>query len=148
MKKIIVALAAIAMTAGLSVNAQNEQSSQQMQNCPRMECAQQSRDCAFEGLSLTDSQKEQLKALAQKRMSSNKDKKQAQKENRNTEKRAFLADVKTILTPEQYIQFLENSFVNQGKFAKNRKTPQMRHPHGQAARMTPQNCPQTSHANK
>lgn len=120
MKKIITALTAVVMTMGISAQAQNQQQSTQAQDCPRQECKQSSRDCAFNGLNLTDAQKEQLKAAAKKRTDARKDKK-AKKEAIKDEKRAFLAEIKAILTPEQYVQFLENSFVNKGKMMNPRK---------------------------
>lgn len=130
MKKFIVALATVAMTMGFSAQAQTEQKCEQAQKCAQAECRQAPGDCGFESLNLTDAQKEQLKALGKKRMEAKKDKKEARKE----DARAFLADLKTILTPEQYVQFLENSFVNKGKFEKGRKDLRV-HRHGKASRV-------------
>lgn len=79
----------------------------------------------FEGLNLTEAQQEALKALseekkqdmkkqneekANKQRQDRKDRAEAQKNAR----KEYLAKVKAILTPEQYCQFLENSYVNQG----------------------------------
>lgn len=55
----------------------------------------------FDGLNLSDKQKEQIETLRKEspRAMNRKDR---------------LAKIKTILTPEQYQQFLENAFVNGG----------------------------------
>ena len=77
----------------------------------------------FEGLNLTADQQAKLEALKQNcPMKADKQKadKQDKKNDRKADmmakriqgKRDFLAQVKSILTPEQYVQFLENSFVN------------------------------------
>lgn len=121
MKKIITALTAVVLTMGFSAQAQNEQQQNpQMQECSLKEGKQTPRDCAFEGLNLTDAQKEQLKAVAKKHAESKKDK-TAKKEARKEATRTYLAEIKAILTPEQYVQFLENSFVNKGKAMTPRK---------------------------
>lgn len=77
----------------------------------------------FEGLNLTTQQQEQIKALKDeckaqrqaqaKERKDNAQKAKADKANGKREMRAAqLAKIKAILTPEQYVQFLENSFVN------------------------------------
>ena len=135
MKKLIVALAAIAMTAGFSAQAQDEQQCPQMMpSCPPAQCEQAPRDCMFEDLNLTEAQKAQLQALGKKCMDAKKDKKQAKKEACKEDARNFLAEVKTILTPEQYVQFLENSFINKGNFGKGNRGPRMSRPRGHGPR--------------
>jgi hypothetical protein len=76
--------------------------------------------CPFEGIELTDAQKEQLKALnddcaanQQKCNADKQAKKQAKRDARKAAKKEQLAKVKAILTPEQYVTFLENQVVNQ-----------------------------------
>ncbi|MCM1077815.1 MAG: Spy/CpxP family protein refolding chaperone [Bacteroides sp.] len=102
----------------------------------------------FAGLNLTEKQQSELQALkpskcdkqqSQCTSGQNKDKskdmtkeKKAALRKQHAEKRIqnrrdYLAKVKTILTPEQYVQFLENTYVDQapkapaqGKMAKNK----------------------------
>lgn len=100
---------------------------------------------AFEGLNLTDAQKTKLEALRKeckakkeagmKKGNKQKDKKDQltaeQKQQLKAEKKAkkmeakqnFLNGVKSILTPEQYTQFLENNFkmADNGHHAKGMK---------------------------
>lgn len=80
----------------------------------------------FEGLNLTAEQQAQLKAIGEKMRPSKEDmkaakeaKKEAKKENRKKmmeERKAkrseYLAQVKKVLSADQYIKFLENSYVN------------------------------------
>ena len=79
----------------------------------------------FAGISLSDEQKAQLKALGEKNKAERKEKAQqaAEKrqandsikhEKRNAERKAFLTDVKGILTADQYVTFLENFYLNAG----------------------------------
>lgn len=132
MKKSILSLAILfASVAGFSASAQTA-----TPQCPKTktECT---KGCAkkdaprcnpFAGLNLTEKQQSELQALrAEKgaRIAENKAskdaaraEKQAQRkqnmENRLQNRRDYLAKVKNILTPEQYVQFLENSYVDQG----------------------------------
>lgn len=92
----------------------------------------------FEGLNLSSEQQTKLKALQEKRMAERKEKSEkakaskqenvakADKESRQAAREArmakrqeckkqFLADVKSILSPEQYVQFLENNVQFIGK---------------------------------
>lgn len=94
----------------------------------------------FEGLNLTENQKERLAALKEKtradRAAAKKDGKKDGKERsekpapeqreqmkaqKTSDRRAFIAGVKEILTPEQYITFLENNFSAGGKDHKMHK---------------------------
>lgn len=94
----------------------------------------------FEGLNLTENQKERLAALKEKtradRAAAKKDGKkdgkgrsekltpeqrEQMKAQKTSDRRAFLAGVKEILTPEQYITFLENNFSAGGKGHKMHK---------------------------
>ena len=91
----------------------------------------------FEGLNLTDQQKSQLKDLkpgitkekreemkAQDKARKEQAKAQAAEqrkaraEARKQSRHDYLAKVKAILTPEQYVQFLENNFVNKADMKK------------------------------
>lgn len=83
----------------------------------------QNGNCAFENLNLTDEQKTKLqdlntrvrseKEVARAEMKENRAKNDSLKKVARLEKkRGYLNEVKTILTADQYVQFLENSFVN------------------------------------
>ncbi|MCM1356858.1 MAG: hypothetical protein NC212_10690 [Staphylococcus sp.] len=131
MKKTFLSIAVfLAAMTGVSASAQ----SQSPQNCtnPNTTCSQKS--CApkeskcnnpFAGLNLTEQQQSQLKALncpnvkgKQCKQQSSKDERQAQKQQKAQQKQQarkdYLAQVKSILTPEQYVQFLENSYLERG----------------------------------
>lgn len=86
----------------------------------------------FEGLNLTPEQQTRLDALKAECKAAKADikkdaaqkKEQVKKEarqGRNEMKAQMLQKVKAILTPEQYVQFLENAFVNNGN------GPRMKH---------------------
>lgn len=76
----------------------------------------------FEGLSLNDNQKEQLNKLREERKAERNRKMQERKSDKLradstfrarqiAEKRDYLHQIKSILTPEQYVTFLENMVV-------------------------------------
>ncbi|MCM1522394.1 MAG: hypothetical protein NC039_07060 [Muribaculaceae bacterium] len=74
--------------------------------------------CPFDGLNLTAEQQAQLKEISPctKDKTDKKDKKEAREERRKareTARKDYLNKVKAILTPEQYVQFLENNYVQQ-----------------------------------
>ncbi len=77
----------------------------------------------FEGLNLTTEQQNKLKALKENAGKERKDRKEFSKEDRKAaraqadslrraEQLNYLNSIKEILTPEQYVQFLENMVVN------------------------------------
>lgn len=79
--------------------------------------------CPFDGLNLTTKQQESIKALQEQTMKARQEagkQAKADKQKRHDDMRAtkqaarkdYLAKVKAILTPEQYVQFLENNYVN------------------------------------
>lgn len=76
----------------------------------------------FEGINLTEKQQNELKALkdsrkaekAQAKADAQKEKKDM-KAKRQNDRKEYLAKIKGILTPEQYVQFLENSFLSKTK---------------------------------
>lgn len=116
MNKMILSMAIAAITfGGFSASAKEKT---QKEVCPvtgteQTACGQQvNRPCPFDGMNLTDAQKKQLKQLCQNRTADKKAKKEAKREARKQSRREQLAKIKAILTPEQYVQFLENSFVN------------------------------------
>lgn len=123
MKKFIVAMAAMAMTAGFAVKADVcEQPCKDKKQCD-VPCANRPCNaapdceaaCPFDNLNLTDAQKEQFKALRAKKVEACKARKQDKKAARAECRRAALAEIKAILTPEQYVQFLENNFVDKSR---------------------------------
>lgn len=87
----------------------------------KKECKQDGKNhpCPFDNLNLTDKQKEQIKALKAEMKA--KKKAAGQKAEKGGDE--FLAKVKAILTPEQYVQFLENGFKGQrhGDMQKGKK---------------------------
>lgn len=132
MKKTILGLAILALSvANFSASAQkNNKACPQV--CPSAQtcCAEQpcqvKGDCTlFEGINLSDAQKAQLKDLRAKNSQACKANEKARKEEarkdreaakaeRMANKRQYLQDVKSVLTPDQYVLFLENFFVNGG----------------------------------
>lgn len=120
MKKFIVALAAVAMTAGFVAKA-DDNNNRPCQGARQCDVPCENRPCAaadckavcpFDNLNLTDAQKEQLKALRAKKIEARKAQKQDKKAAKAECRRAELAEIKAILTPEQYVQFLENNYVD------------------------------------
>ena len=75
--------------------------------CAKMGDKKCKKDCPFEGLNLTDKQKEQIKGL--------RTEKSLNDSLRNKARADYLQNVKSILTPEQYVQFLENSYMKAGE---------------------------------
>lgn len=132
MKKVLAAIAVMA-GAGFAAQAQepvkcdNKVCPEQAQLCDQQQCApQQCAPCPFDGLNLTEDQKTKIKALGQAKFDARNAKKaekaqakaQAKadrREARNAARREELAKIKEILTPEQYVQFLENSWVDAKK---------------------------------
>lgn len=125
MKKKILGIAIVAMSViALPVMAQAQQKranvGSENTQCVNTFCKKS--DCrAFEGLNLTDAQKEQLKQLGEKRRAAMKECIRQKQRNDSVAraghlaaKKAYLDDVKAVLTPEQYIAFLENHFVSAG----------------------------------
>lgn len=108
----------------------------------------------FEGLTLSDAQKEKLKQLGEKNRTKIMEQAKAKKENakakfaekhrndsieratREADKKAYLKELRSILGDEQYILFLENNYINQQpKFpGKNRKMRAPRAPRKEVKR--------------
>lgn len=98
------------------------------QGCPA--CPRGKQYNPFEGHNLTDKQQNDLKALRESRkadikkeMSDKKADRKAMREQAQKNRKDYLAKIKGILTAEQYVQFLENSYLNNraGVGSNNRK---------------------------
>lgn len=136
MKKIILSAVVAAMTFGSftaaakdNKNKDAKQPAATEQQCPMQRDGKKMQKCPFEGLNLSDAQKEQLKQLQEsrradfaKQKAAKKEAKQAAKSqkmaDRKQARRDHLAKIKAILTPEQYVTFLENNFVDGGRHHK------------------------------
>lgn len=140
MKKVILSIALLSASA-LSVFAQSNTPVNAQQACVATEqCAVNAKagkcNKAFEGLNLTDDQKAKIAALNQGKCTAAKDKpaKEDRKDGSKKEKptkeqmqqklaeraarhqearKAYLVQVKEILSPDQYVMFLENSYTLQ-----------------------------------
>lgn len=133
MKTKALLLAAILFAAGSSVcfaaNDNNKSNDKAKKECQKGQKCDGKQRCQefnpFEGLNLTENQQAKLndlksefckkqenrKAEGQQKMDKNK-KDDKQRPDRRQAKREYLAKVKSILTPDQYVTFLENMTVN------------------------------------
>ncbi len=134
MKKIIVAAALAAgllCTTGVSAKNPNARNlNRQVATCAQTadSCTGQRPDGAprfnpFEGITLTTEQQTAIDNLQNQRRQAREtarrdgrqerdQRQQAARENGQQERRDYLNQIKGILTPEQYVTFLENSFLN------------------------------------
>lgn len=74
-------------------------------------CDKQKAECAatpFDGLNLSDKQKAQIQALREECQKESQAARKQKADDRKARKEAKLAKIKSILTPEQYVKFLEN----------------------------------------
>lgn len=134
-KKVLTLAIAVMSMAGFSAMAQNtgnanctvnkEARCKQGANCEKTAKCKKSK-CdknLFAGMNLTEAQQTQLKQLAEKQRASRSEKMAAAKADkqrndsvrvaeRQAAKKSYLSDVKAVLTPDQYVVFLENFFVN------------------------------------
>lgn len=157
MKKFILSIAILASSA--AVFAQNNNQTSNTSSTPSEQvCANKDKkaDCngkkkchgkkdkdarAFEGINLTETQKTQLTELRTNTKKERKEMKSQQSQQRKASRRAYLEGVKEILTPEQYVIYLENSYsVNshdhkarkQGKATRGDKGGKKAHGHKHA----------------
>lgn len=131
MKKKILGMALIAISLvafnGMAQNPSSDDNTPKKENVRRGDKAgkqsRRERTNPFEGLNLTEAQQTQLaqldsqrKATRQQQAQARKEEKQrkhsARKAQRSSEVKAYLDKVKAIIGPEQYVVFLENSYVN------------------------------------
>ena len=137
-KKVLSAVMLCASLFTLSATAQNPKA--RNQNCPvancnteavcnnPKQCAQPGECCSvlFEGITLTEAQKSKIQDIQKARVEKRKARAAESKETAKTEKRkmreerdaarkadkrAYLDGVKQVLTPEQYVIFLENAYM-------------------------------------
>lgn len=99
-------------------------------NCDLTQCVNTGKNCPFANLNLTDAQKQQIQALNQKYDTQKTELKKDIKTRNDAAKTEYrkqarqmqeqrLADIKKILTPEQYTQYLENSYMSRNHKAKD-----------------------------
>ena len=130
MKKTLLSLAILlASSAGISAFAQAPAQNAKSATTTEAKARKGERKQApnpFEGLNLTDQQKSQLKdimpGISKEKLEKMKAQAEAQRKARTEARkqaiRDYLAKVKAILTPEQYVQFLENNFVDKADMKK------------------------------
>ncbi len=130
-KNLIIVAIAMASTFGMNAVAQNN-SECNKQQCNKEQCDKAGKKCEkggkgheafnpFEGIQLTAEQQTKLDAIqkpcmkkdAKEAKAEKMKQKQAEKANRVAARKNYLESVKTVLTPEQYTQFLENIVLNQ-----------------------------------
>ncbi|MDE6651654.1 MAG: Spy/CpxP family protein refolding chaperone [Paramuribaculum sp.] len=116
-KAIFVAASALILSA-TAVSAQNPKAKGAAKDstCMMKKCDKAKQGpCMFENLNLTDAQKAKIKDLKESQMKARKDRKMEVRNQRDNARKDYLANLKTILTPEQYVQFLENNYISAGK---------------------------------
>lgn len=122
MKKKILSIALVlAGLMGSSAMAQSPSTTQQATQTVAAAPNAKKMANPFEGLNLSEKQQAELKALRegckaerQKIAEKERAEKKEMKEQRKKDTIEYLAKVKEILTPDQYVQFLENAYLNQG----------------------------------
>ena len=118
-KAILVAASALVLSA-TAVSAQNKDKKDA--KCKDAKCEMMNKEqcgakasCLFDNLNLTDAQKAKIKEMKENNAKARKESKDKAISDRKTARKNELAQIKSILTPEQYVQFLENSYLNAGK---------------------------------
>lgn len=131
MKKRILGIALITLSlvsfAGVAQNNNNANTTKQEKVCSKKGDRKdmKARPNPFDGLQLSDAQKTKIQQLDEKRKAERQQMKEDRKEHRKAEankdatarreaQKAYLNEVKSILTPEQYVSFLENSYMQKG----------------------------------
>lgn len=131
MNKKLFATAIVALSAAIATPmfAQNTNVTKDCKATCEQKCEAKKGDKAhnpFEGLNLTAEQQAKLDALKNECMQQKKAAKEAKESDKTARKQQAkdaraqqLAKIKAILTPEQYVTFLENNFLNKdGKMGK------------------------------
>lgn len=108
-RKVLLVTAAAGLLA-LSASAQEPQQNRcHKGKCEQKECIQKKK--AFEGIELTEEQMAKLEKISRKDMK--KECREEKLEARAERCREHLAQIREILTPEQYVKYLENRIVMQ-----------------------------------
>lgn len=123
-KRIFTAAIALAAICGLSASAQKpdcapgspcDESAQQCRKTPgQCDSVCDAPYCeVFAGLNLTDSQKSAIKKLNGDRKAARQKSDKDRRETRRQARRDYFDGVKKVLTPDQYVQFLETIVIEQ-----------------------------------
>lgn len=135
----------------------SQQDCKGIKNCPAKKgcCLQQKNNrmcinaqaCALEGLNLTDKQKGQIQALNQaaktsrqelaNKVKSNNVAKNELKSQRKAIREQYVKDLGNILTPDQYVKFLQNYYVNNSGHQKRMGKAPMKGHKGHKGQMRP-----------
>lgn len=116
----IVALSTLFSPAAFAQKADRNTCNDATKEC-RVAGKERKAECAnpFEGIALTAEQKTKLEALKAEKAAAREAcraeqavKKEARRESAKAQRSEELAKIKEILTPEQYVQFLENSYLS------------------------------------
>lgn len=129
MKKKILGLAMIAVSL-MAFSSQAQQPSTQnctnKDNCKNTEnICKRAKTALFQGINLSDAQKQKLASLKESRQKLRAEKKKAAEaekirtntlraDERQKQKREYLQEVKEIIGPDNYVLFLENMVINGG----------------------------------
>lgn len=130
MKKKILSIAAAVMAfTTFGAMAQNPAANSAATTCTE-QCAQGGKTCQaqpqdgkrrgdkapkadpFTGINLTEAQKAKIKEINEQRQAQRGERKQGERADREAAQRQYLSDVKGVLTPDQYVVFLENIVVS------------------------------------
>lgn len=142
MKKKILALTVALISVGtfsiFAADGKDQKSDNPQSVCRKTECKERKCPNPFEGLDLTADQQAKIKELRNACCNDKKctakcdgtqkcDRQAGDKcVDRRQAKRDFLAKVKGILTPEQYVTFLENSFADSPRMDRAPSQPSRR----------------------
>lgn len=125
-KKILGIAAAIVAFVAINASAQNNATNYCNNNCNNnctpeaqcqnpTKCKKDKKECRnpFAGLNLTDEQQKAIKEIKRPNCKAFSDScKNIKAKKMQSARTEYLAKIKTILTPQQYQQFLKNNFVN------------------------------------
>lgn len=141
-KKISAIALAIVASLGIGAFAQTLAACPQAPACtPNAACAPANAcgdSCCtavfFEGITLTPEQQTKIAAIKADRQKAVKEARENRKADRRNCKRDYLNKMKEVLTPEQYVVFLENMVVNRPDGQKAFRGHKMNGRHGDGAR--------------